>query len=92
MRGSSSSIAFRTDSHQPRAVSQLQGWEDSPIIDHTFGWQRGTRQGVSVRILLGVAVIAVGIANLCFAHHWHRVLGVVAIATGLILCALVWFR
>jgi hypothetical protein len=47
---------------------------------------------VSVRILLGVAVIAVGIANLCFAHHWHRVLGVVAIATGLILCALVWFR
>ena len=48
--------------------------------------------GVSVRILLGVAVIAVGIANLCFAHRWHRVLGVVAIATGLILCALVWFH
>jgi hypothetical protein len=92
MRHLSSSIAFRQDSHQPRAVSQLQGWEDSPIIDHTFGWQRGPTQGVSVRILLGVAVIAVGIANLCFAHHWHRVLGVVAIATGLILCALVWFR
>lgn len=92
MRRSSSSIAFRTDSHQPRAVSQLQGWEDCPIIDHTFGWQRGPTQGVSVRILLGVAVIAVGIANLCFAHRWHRVLGVVAIVTGLILCALVWFR
>jgi hypothetical protein len=45
-----------------------------------------------VRILLGVAVIAVGVANLCFAHRWHRVLGVVAIAIGLILCTLVWFR
>ena len=45
-----------------------------------------------MRILLGVVVIAVGIANLCFEHRWHRVLGVVAIVTGLILCALVWFR
>jgi hypothetical protein len=43
-------------------------------------------------MLLGVAVIAVGVANLCFAHRWHRVLGAVAIAIGLILCALVWFR
>jgi hypothetical protein len=49
-------------------------------------------RGVSVRLFLGVAVIAVGVANLCFAHRWHRVLGVVAIAAGLILCALVWFR
>jgi hypothetical protein len=48
--------------------------------------------GVSVRILLGVAVIAVGVANLCFAHRWHRVLGVVAMVIGLILCTLVWFR
>jgi hypothetical protein len=45
-----------------------------------------------VRILLGVAVIVVGIANLCFTHRWHRVLGVVAIALGLGLCALAWFR
>ena len=52
----------------------------------------GIGAGVSVRIFLGVAVIAVGVANLCFAHRWHRVLGVVAIAIGLILCALVWFR
>jgi hypothetical protein len=36
-----------------------------------------------VRTLLGVAVIVVGIA-------WHRVLGVVAIATGLLLCGLMW--
>jgi hypothetical protein len=43
-------------------------------------------------MLLGVAVIAVGVANLYFAHRWHRVLGVVAITIGLILCALVWFR
>jgi len=49
-------------------------------------------RGVSVRMFLGVAVIAVGVANLCFTHRWHRVLGVVAIAIGLILCALVWFR
>lgn len=73
-------------------VSQLQGWYDSPIIAHIFRWQRGPAQGVFVRLFLGVAVIAVGIANLCFAHRWHRVLGVVAIATGLILCTLVWFR
>ena len=43
-----------------------------------------------MRMFLGVAVIAVGVANLCLAHRWHRVLGVVAIAIGLILCALVW--
>jgi hypothetical protein len=73
-------------------MSQLQGWRDSPIIAHTFRWQRGPPQGVSVRMLLGVAVIAVGVANLCFEHRWHRVLGVVAIVTGLVLCALVWFR
>ena len=83
---------FRKASRQPLAVSRLQGWGDSPIIAHIFRWQRGPVQGVSVRILLGLAVIAVGIANLCFAHRWHRVLGVVAIATGLILCALVWLR
>jgi hypothetical protein len=41
---------------------------------------------------LGVAVIAVGLVNLCFAHRWHHRLGVLAIAVGLILCALVWFR
>ena len=45
-----------------------------------------------MRLFLGVAVIAVGIANVCFQHRWHRVLGVVAIAIGLILCALVWVR
>ena len=45
-----------------------------------------------MRMFLGVAVIAVGLANLCFAHRWHRVLGVVAIAIGLILCALVWLH
>jgi hypothetical protein len=45
-----------------------------------------------VRIFLGVAVIAVGVANLCFNHRWHRVLGVVAIAIGLTLCALSWIR
>ena len=42
--------------------------------------------------MLGVAVIAVGIANLCFEHRWHRVLGVVSIVTGVVLCALAWFR
>jgi hypothetical protein len=57
-----------------------------------FRSECGLAQGVSVRTLLGVAVIAVGIANLCFAHRWHRVLGVIAVATGLVLCALVWFR
>ena len=43
-----------------------------------------------MRTFLGVAVIAVGIANLCLRHRWHRMLGVVAIAIGLALCALVW--
>ena len=73
-------------------MGQLQGWQDSPIIAHTFCWHRGSAKGVLVRLLLGVAVIAVGVVNLCFQHRWHRVLGVVAIATGLILCALVWGR
>ena len=73
-------------------LGQLQGWCDSPIIARTFRWQRGSAKGVSVRILLGVAVIAVGVANLCFDHRWHRVLGVVAIAVGLALCALSWVR
>ncbi len=54
--------------------------------------QSGVRKGVSVRTLLGVAVIAVGIANVCFQHRWHRVLGVIAIAVGLTLCALAWVR
>ena len=92
MRRSSSSIAFRKDSQKPGAVGQLQGWRDSPIIACTFRWHRGPARGVFVRILLGVAVIAVGVANLCFEHRWHRVLGVVAIVTGLVLCALAWFR
>ena len=52
----------------------------------------GPAKGVSVRLVLGVAVIAVGVANLCFQHRWHRLLGVVAIAVGLSLCALAWFR
>jgi hypothetical protein len=54
--------------------------------------KRGPAEGVCVRLVLGVAVIAVGVANLCFQHRWHRVLGGVAVAVGLILCALVWFR
>jgi hypothetical protein len=45
---------------------------------------------VSVRTFLGVVVIAVGIVNVCLQHRWHRVLGVVAIVIGLILCAVVW--
>ena len=92
MRHLSNSIAFRQDSYRLRAVRRLQAWRDSPIIARMFRWECGPVRGVSVRILLGVAVIAVGIANLCFAHRWHRVLGMVAIATGLVLCALVWFR
>jgi hypothetical protein len=52
--------------------------------------QRRTSEGVSVRTFLGVAVIAVGIVNVCLQHRWHRILGVVAIAVGLVLCALVW--
>jgi hypothetical protein len=83
---------FRNASPQPRAASQLQRCGDSPIIAPILHWYGESARGVSVRILLGVAVIAVGVANLCFAHRWHRVLGVVAIAIGLILCALVWFR
>jgi hypothetical protein len=45
-----------------------------------------------VRTFLGVAVIAVGIVNICLRHPWHRALGAVAIGVGLILCALVWIR
>ena len=45
-----------------------------------------------MRLVLGMAVMAVGVANLCFQHRWHRVLGVVAVAVGLILCALAWFH
>jgi hypothetical protein len=45
-----------------------------------------------VRLILGLVVIAVGVANLCMAHRWHRILGVLAIAIGLTLCALIWFR
>jgi hypothetical protein len=73
-------------------VGQLRGWWDSPIIAHTFRWNRGAEKEISVRLFLGVTVIAVGIANVCLQHRWHRVLGVVAIAVGLILCALVWVR
>jgi hypothetical protein len=69
---------------------QLQGTSDSPIIDPALHWQGGPAGGEPVRTLLGVAVIVVGIANLCFAHRWHRVLGVVAIAAGLLLCGLMW--
>jgi hypothetical protein len=43
-----------------------------------------------VRTFLGVVVIAIGIVNICLRHRWHRVLGVVAIAVGLTLCALAW--
>jgi hypothetical protein len=46
---------------------------------------------VTVRALLGVVVIGVGIVNVCLHHPWHRVLGVIAIAVGLLLCALIWF-
>ncbi len=45
-----------------------------------------------MRILLGVAVIGVGVMNLRLRHPWHRVLGGVAIAAGLALCTLEWFR
>jgi len=48
-------------------------------------------RGEQVRTFLGVIVIGVGIVNICFRHPWHRVLGVVAIAVGLLLCALVWW-
>jgi heme A synthase len=48
-------------------------------------------RGLTVRALLGVVVIGVGIVNVCLHHPWHRVLGVIAIAVGLLLCALVWF-
>ncbi len=48
-------------------------------------------RGLTVRALLGLMVIAVGIVNVCLHHPWHRVLGVIAIAVGLLLCALVWF-
>ncbi|HXH11608.1 MAG TPA: hypothetical protein VNP04_17805 [Alphaproteobacteria bacterium] len=44
-----------------------------------------------MRTLLGVVVIGVGIVNICFRHPWHRVLGAVAVAVGLLLCALVWW-
>ena len=57
-----------------------------------FRWNAGSEKGVSVRTFLGVAVIAVGIVNICLQHPWHRALGAVAIAVGLILCALVWIR
>ena len=44
-----------------------------------------------MRALLGLMVIGVGIVNVCLHHPWHRVLGVIAIAVGVLLCALVWF-
>jgi hypothetical protein len=68
-----------------------RGW-DSPIIALTFGVHGGPERGTSVRTFLGLAVIAVGIVNICLQHRWHRVLGVIAIAVGLILCVLVWIR
>jgi protein-S-isoprenylcysteine O-methyltransferase Ste14 len=74
------------------SMGQLRRCWDSPIIARTCRVKRGPAKGVSVRLFLGVAVIAVGVANLCLQHRWHRVLGVVAIAIGLILCALVWVR
>ena len=43
-----------------------------------------------MRTFLGVTVIAIGIANVCLRHRWHRVLGVIAITVGLTLCALAW--
>jgi hypothetical protein len=55
-------------------------------------WNAGAEQEVPVRTFLGLAVIAVGIVNVCLQHPWHRALGVVAIAVGLILCVLVWVR
>jgi hypothetical protein len=73
-------------------MSRLREQDDSPIIAPILCRWGQPGQGAPVRILLGMAVIAVGIANLCFAHRWHRVLGVVAIALGVGLCALVWFR
>jgi hypothetical protein len=47
-------------------------------------------RGLTVRALFGVVVIGVGIVNVCLHHPWHRVLGIIAIAVGLLLCALVW--
>ena len=44
-----------------------------------------------MRTVLGLAVIGVGIANVCFRHPWHRVLGVIAIAVGLFLCTFTWW-
>ena len=43
-----------------------------------------------MRTLLSVAVIAVGIVNVCLQHRWHRILGAVAIVVGLLLCVLIW--
>jgi len=45
-----------------------------------------------VRILLGVVVIGIGLANLRLRHPWHRILGMIAIVVGLLLCALDWLR
>jgi hypothetical protein len=73
-------------------VRRLQLRWDSPIIAPTFRCNAESEKGVSVRTFMGVAVIAVGIVNLCLQHPWHRALGMVAIVVGLILCALVWVR
>jgi len=54
--------------------------------------KREPAKGMPVRLALGIVVIAVGVTNLCFQNRWHRVLGVVAITLGLILCALLWVR
>jgi hypothetical protein len=45
---------------------------------------------MDVRTLLLVAVIVTGILNIRLHHPWHRMLGAVAIAVGVVLFVLIW--
>ena len=89
----------RRAAHYPAATDrgQMHGGSGAVAGMAGFPYNRAdillaqrTDEGGLVRTLLSVAVIAVGIVNVCLQHRWHRVLGVVAIVIGLLLCVLIW--
>jgi hypothetical protein len=91
-RGSKSRALARqrnrlTDTRSRGSLARKAGFPYNRA-DTAADWRTG-REG-PVRTFLGVAVIAIGIINICLQHRWHRILGVVAIAVGLTLCALAW--
>jgi hypothetical protein len=80
--------------------AQFSGAEPELAVREGFSYNRSTITTPyavvkvledGVRTLLVVAVIAVGVLNMRLHHPWHRALGAVAVAVGLVLCAFVWF-